>query len=86
MVAETGARYHSNSVSRRTLLGCHPTDYECRGTKNIKYLIENVDAAKVQLSPAEVQAIRNEIEKVEVVGERYPPFLAKYSFANTPEL
>jgi aryl-alcohol dehydrogenase-like predicted oxidoreductase len=56
-----------------------------RGTKNIKYLDQNVDAAKVELSPADVQAIRDEIEKVEVVGERYPGFFAKYSFADTPE-
>jgi hypothetical protein len=56
------------------------------GTKKIKYLEENVDAVKVQLSAAEAQEIRTEIEQVEVVGERYPPFLAQYSFANTPEL
>jgi diketogulonate reductase-like aldo/keto reductase len=55
------------------------------GTKKVKYLEENVKAIDVKLSDAEVKAIREEVEKVEVVGERYPPFLAQYSFANTPE-
>jgi hypothetical protein len=56
------------------------------GTKRIKYLDENLAAVNVKLSTEEVTTIRNEIEKVEVTGERYAPFLAAYSFADTPEL
>ena len=56
-----------------------------RGTKKVKYLDDNVGAVEVKLSPAEVEVIRKEIEKVEIVGDRYPPFLAQYSFADTPE-
>jgi hypothetical protein len=57
-----------------------------RGTKRIKYLDENVDAMKVKLSEAEVKNIREEIEKVEITGERYGAMFNKYSFADTPEL
>jgi hypothetical protein len=56
------------------------------GTKKSKYLEENVSAVDVHLTTTEVKAIRTEIEKIEVVGARYPPFLAQYSFADTPEL
>jgi len=55
------------------------------GTKKIKYLNENVDAIKVKLSPEEVQEIRHEIEKVEIIGDRYPAFLQQFSLADTPE-
>jgi hypothetical protein len=48
-------------------------------------LEENVKSTTIKLSAAEAQEIRDEIEKVEVIGERYPPFLAQYSFADTPE-
>lgn len=65
---------------------CLFANLAARGTKNIKYLDQNVDAANVQLSGSDVQAIRDEIEKVKVAGERYPEFFAKYSFADTPEL
>jgi hypothetical protein len=37
------------------------------------------------LNEREVKEIRAEIEKVEVTGERYPPFFAAYSYADTPE-
>ena len=43
-------------------------------------------ALDLELSAGEVMAIRTEIEKVEVAGERYPPFFAAYSFADTPPL
>jgi hypothetical protein len=40
----------------------------------------------VKLSDSETRKIREEIEVVEVTGDRYPPFLAAYSFADTPAL
>lgn len=59
---------------------------ENRGTKKIKYLEENVGAKDVKLSPEEVQEIRKEIEKTEIIGARYPPAFEGHSFADTPEL
>ncbi|KAF2111439.1 NADP-dependent oxidoreductase domain-containing protein [Lophiotrema nucula] len=56
------------------------------GTKKIKYLDENVGAINVRLSTDEIQQIRSEIERVEVVGDRYPPAFAQYSFCDTPPL
>jgi hypothetical protein len=56
------------------------------GTKKVKYLEENMAALDINLSPGEVMAIRTEIEKVEVIGERYPPTFEGYSFGDTPPL
>ncbi|ORY15283.1 NADP-dependent oxidoreductase domain-containing protein [Clohesyomyces aquaticus] len=56
------------------------------GTKKVKYLEENVSSIDVRLTAEEVQQIRAEIEKVEVTGDRYPPFFAPYSFGDTPPL
>ena len=55
------------------------------GTKKIKYLDENVGAIDMSLTEEEIKQIRDEIEKVEVAGDRYPPAFQGFSFADTPE-
>ena len=56
------------------------------GTKKVKYLEENVGALKVHLTEAEANEIRKDIAGVVIEGNRYPPFFATYSFADTPAL
>jgi aryl-alcohol dehydrogenase-like predicted oxidoreductase len=57
------------------------------GTKRVKYLEENAKAADIELSAEEVQAIRNEIEKVGGgKGERYPAAMVAACFGDSPEL
>ena len=56
------------------------------GTKKVKYLEENVGALKVDLTEAEASEIREDIAGVIIEGDRYPPFFAAYSFADTPAL
>jgi len=56
------------------------------GTKKEKYLLENWGALKVELSADEVKRIRDEIEKTEVVGERYPEAMMATVLADTPAL
>ncbi|RGB44246.1 aldo/keto reductase [Rhizophagus diaphanus] len=41
------------------------------GTRSIKYLEENLEAAKVQLNPEELSEIRQIIDSFEISGERY---------------
>ncbi|CAI2177784.1 459_t:CDS:2 [Funneliformis geosporum] len=43
------------------------------GTRKTEYLKENVDAAKVHLSPEELSEIRKVINSIEVFGHRYQP-------------
>ncbi|PKC66586.1 aldo/keto reductase [Rhizophagus irregularis] len=41
------------------------------GTRSIKYLEENLEAAKVQLNSEELSEIRQIIDSFEIIGERY---------------
>lgn len=54
-----------------------------RGTKKLKYLDENVGSLKVSLTKEEERRIRNKIEAVEIVGDRYPAALIGHCFADT---
>jgi len=57
------------------------------GTKKIKYLKENLAAAKVKLSDKEVEEIREMAEKADAtLGARYPPQYMEFSFIDTPPL
>ncbi|KAL9632557.1 MAG: hypothetical protein Q9204_003735 [Flavoplaca sp. TL-2023a] len=62
------------------------TSGQLSGTKKIKYLEENLKSLDVVLSAAENNEIRKAIEKVEMVGERYPEALMKELFGDTPPL
>jgi hypothetical protein len=50
----------------------------------VKYLDENIASQKIALSEQDVKGIRDAIESVVITGDRYPPFFAPYSFADTP--
>lgn len=41
---------------------------------------------KVTLTDAETRTIRDQVEKIELHGERYVGFLEHYSFGETPSL
>jgi aryl-alcohol dehydrogenase-like predicted oxidoreductase len=56
------------------------------GTKRIKYLEENLDAFKVELTKDEEQEIRELVENAKVHGARYPEAMMGSVFADTPAL
>ncbi|KIH95177.1 aldo-keto reductase [Sporothrix brasiliensis 5110] len=56
------------------------------GTKKVKYLEENMASLKVTLTDAEAKTIRDQVEKIELQGERYVGVLEHYSFGETPPL
>ena len=56
------------------------------GTKNVKYLLENLGALHVELSEGEVKEVRDAVEACVTSGERYPGVMAQLCFADTPEL
>lgn len=55
------------------------------GTKNIKYLEENVGAVHVGVTPDEERAVRGWIDEVGIAGIRVPPGLLD-EFNDTPPL
>lgn len=57
------------------------------GTKRVKYLEENAQAAHVKLSESETSQIRAAIDKAGGgKGDRYPPQMMKTLFSDSPEL
>ncbi|KAF7311307.1 Aldo-ket-red domain-containing protein [Mycena kentingensis (nom. inval.)] len=56
------------------------------GTKNLKYLAENVAAASIELAAEDDAAIRRLAEEAEVTGERYPPGHSQHMYCETVEL
>ncbi|KAH9053350.1 NADP-dependent oxidoreductase domain-containing protein [Lactarius vividus] len=57
------------------------------GTRNVKYLNENLGSLNVKLSPEEVQEVRNIAERADsVLGYRYPAGWLETVYANTPPL
>lgn len=63
-----------------------PDIFPIPGTKKIKYLEENVAASHIQLTVEEVAAIREAIEKTEVVGTRVAAHLMGDLIVDTPPL
>ena len=55
------------------------------GTRQLKYLEENVGALKVELTDDEVREIRELTEKADVRGERYPEDHIPLTYADTIE-
>ncbi|EGO03822.1 hypothetical protein SERLA73DRAFT_175467 [Serpula lacrymans var. lacrymans S7.3] len=86
---EVGAAYNATAgqVSLAWLLAQGDDVIPIPGTKKIKYLEDNLNAAYVKLSPEDIQKVRAIAEKADWAhGERYPPASAKALFGDTPEL
>ncbi|RFU33741.1 hypothetical protein B7463_g2591, partial [Scytalidium lignicola] len=56
------------------------------GTKRVKYYDENMGSLKVNLSEEEEKELRAMIEKVKIIGDRYPPGWSQTLFADTVPL
>ncbi|KAF9260386.1 Aldo/keto reductase [Marasmius fiardii PR-910] len=54
------------------------------GTKEIKYIKENMGAATVKLSPEEIALIRHYSEECDVPGDRYKTIYMDYVFKQSP--
>ncbi len=57
------------------LLSRKPWIVPIPGTRNPARLAENLDAVTLQLSPDALQQIDEALERIDVVGERYPAHL-----------
>ncbi|KIX09201.1 uncharacterized protein Z518_00280 [Rhinocladiella mackenziei CBS 650.93] len=56
------------------------------GTRTIKYLEENTAAANLKLTPEEVKALREAVDKTETPGDRYPAMMMRPIMGETPPL
>lgn len=62
-------------VALAWLLAQKPWIVPIPGTTKLHRLEENLGAAKIELSPADLQAIKAAVEKIDVQGARYPAAL-----------
>ncbi|KAG0697585.1 Aldo keto reductase [Suillus ampliporus] len=86
-VNRVGERYNATpgQVALAWLLAQGDDVIPIPGTKNIKYLEENLQAIKVSLSPESVQEVRVMAEKADgVLGDRYAPGSMKSLYAENP--
>ncbi|KAJ6564527.1 NADP-dependent oxidoreductase domain-containing protein [Mycena capillaripes] len=88
-LAAIGKKYNATSsqVALAWLLAQGEDVIPIPGTTKIKYLEENLAAAKVTLSAEDVAAVRKlAVDADAQQGERYPPGLAEVLFVDTPAL
>ncbi|KAJ7084980.1 NADP-dependent oxidoreductase domain-containing protein [Mycena epipterygia] len=90
-LAAIGAKYNNASSSQITLAWLLAQGSEIipiPGTKQIKYLKENLAAASLALSDKDVAAIRQLVNDAHISADRYPaPYVSSmFSFVETPEI
>ncbi|CAA7257346.1 unnamed protein product [Cyclocybe aegerita] len=77
----------AGQIALAWLLAQGPDVIPIPGTRKIKYLKENLDAVKINLSPEEVAEVRKIADEADAAqGFRYPPEHMGLLFADTPEL
>ncbi|KAI0052184.1 Aldo/keto reductase [Auriscalpium vulgare] len=77
----------AGQVALAWLLAQGPEVIPIPGTRNVKYLKENLGALNVKLTDAELQEVRAIAERTDAVqGNRYPPGLVDMLFADTRPL
>ncbi|KAJ6518205.1 NADP-dependent oxidoreductase domain-containing protein [Mycena vitilis] len=83
-----GAKYNNataGQVALAWLLAQGDDVIPIPGTKKIKYLEENIAAAKLKLSPEDVQAVRDIAAEADTSqGDRYPAGMQETLFVDTP--
>ncbi|KAI0247981.1 NADP-dependent oxidoreductase domain-containing protein [Lactifluus subvellereus] len=88
-IKQIGER-HGASAGQATLtwlLAQGPDIIPIPGTRNVKYLNENLGSLNVTLSPEEVREIREIAQRADsVLGERYPPAMLETLYTSTPPL
>jgi len=88
-IKQIGER-HGASAGQATLawlLAQGPDIIPIPGTRNVKYLNENLGSLSVTLGPEEVREIREIAQRADsVLGERYPPAMLETLYTSTPPL
>ncbi|KDQ50794.1 hypothetical protein JAAARDRAFT_141386 [Jaapia argillacea MUCL 33604] len=88
-LAEIGKRHDATAgqVALAWLLAQGDDVIPIPGTRQIKYLEENLAAIKVKLTSRDIEEVREIAAKADAAhGDRYPAFIMQYMFVDTPEL
>jgi aryl-alcohol dehydrogenase-like predicted oxidoreductase len=88
-IRQIGTKHNASpgQVTLAWLLAQGPDIIPIPGTRNVKYLHENLGSLNITLSPEEVQQVREIAERADsTLGERYPPAMQETLYASTPPL
>jgi aryl-alcohol dehydrogenase-like predicted oxidoreductase len=88
-IKQIGVKHNASAgqVTLAWLLAQGPNVIPIPGTRNVKYLNENLGSLNVKLSPEEVQEVRKIAERADsVLGERYPAGMIETVYVSTPPL
>jgi aryl-alcohol dehydrogenase-like predicted oxidoreductase len=79
MLKEVAAEKHATpaQIALAWLLAQKPWIVPIPGTTKLNRLEENIKAAEADLSPADLQRIGKALDRITIVGERYPEELEK---------
>jgi len=88
-IQEIGKRHNATAgqVTLAWLLAQGPDVIPIPGTRNVKYLHENLDSLNVKLDPEEVRQVREIAKRADsTLGDRYPTAMLDTLYTNTPPL
>ncbi|KAJ3504299.1 hypothetical protein NLJ89_g8006 [Agrocybe chaxingu] len=88
-IQNLGKKYNATAgqITLAWLLAQGPDIIPIPGTRKIKYLKENLDAVKIDLTPEDVADVRKIAHEADAAqGFRYPPEYMDLLFADTPEI
>jgi aryl-alcohol dehydrogenase-like predicted oxidoreductase len=88
-IQQIGKRYNASAgqVTLAWLLAQGPDVIPIPGTRNVKYLHENLNSLNIKLDPEEVQQVREIAQRADsTLGDRYPSGLQENLYVNTPAL
>jgi len=86
-IKQIGKKHNASAgqITLAWLLAQGPDVIPIPGTRNVKYLHENLASLKVNLDPEEVQQVREIAERADsTLGERYPTAMQETLYTNTP--
>ncbi|KAF8492232.1 NADP-dependent oxidoreductase domain-containing protein [Russula emetica] len=88
-IQQIGKRHDASAgqVTLAWLLAQGPDVIPIPGTRNVKYLHENLSSLNVKLDPEEVRQVREISQRADsTLGERYPAAMLETLYTNTPPL
>jgi aryl-alcohol dehydrogenase-like predicted oxidoreductase len=88
-IQEIGKGHNASAgqVTLAWLLAQGPDVIPIPGTRNVKYLHENLGSLNVKLDPEEVRQVREIAERADsTLGDRYPTAMLETLYTNTPSL
>ncbi|MFM2369578.1 MAG: hypothetical protein RL619_1888, partial [Bacteroidota bacterium] len=71
-------------ISLAWLLAQKPWIVPIPGTTQMAHMLENIGASAIKFSTAELNEFNNQLDTIQIQGERLPPFVQAFSDVEAP--